>query len=77
MHLRWWIGAAWRRFVVVSAGGGLRGLVGLWVGLWVRAGGEGVEDVGADGVGRGWVGWKWMFIEFEEGLLKCIMDRDW
>jgi len=28
-------------------------------------------------VGLGWVGWKWMFIEFEEGLLKCIMDRDW
>lgn len=53
MHLRWWIGAAWRRFVVVSAGGGLRGLVGLWVGLWVRAGGEGVEDVGAGGVGWG------------------------
>lgn len=50
MHLRCWIGAAWRRFVVVRVGGGVRC-------CWGGGGGEGVEDVG-EGGGRGERGWK-------------------
>jgi len=51
----WWGGE--RGGEVLGRVGG-RGLVGLWV--RVRAGGEGVEDVGAGGVGRGGEGFGWV-----------------
>ena len=52
---------------------GGRGLVGLWV--RAEGGGRGGGRCrcwwGGEGIGGlGWVGWKWMFIEFEEGLFE-------
>ena len=42
MHLRCWIDAAWRRFVVVRGGGGVSGGVRCWGGwgggVWLGCG---------------------------------------